>query len=513
MTQAAVRDTEERMFRTEERVRKGVFARPRKRVAVPVESVPLAGLRCDSNAVSSIRTRAAVPKGHITQRHFFGADDGVVDKAEKPGRRLADPDKRKSEVRLSFDPNGSAPSGSEARSQARERFARHMMSEVDTIVFGRDLDCSERSARPSAATAEAAAKPAHATVAPTPEASSARPVVVPEVSPAVSTTPSPRPPLPWPVPAGTNVRDRQRREPHAAQGRNLSYATDADRLAARQRHRNRARGIPFRRRGQPRTDTLVCAEHACQVLAEKLRNQHNSIQKAFRDADLNHNGELDHDEVRSVFEKFHIRLPDDEYRAMMEKFDDNGDGGINYHEFLRTFGEEFLGGDKTDVQWGSNNRSPRAEVALNRNRQLMEAERGWDSKAFMPMLHDAAAAQQERTLYPPPTQAGCWWESPPRLPSRFGRITSAAPPPTARRLGGYARLQNGPVSAAEQLALPGTTVGILQRRICDVPRTAAKDEGEPRTATAALPRTGYGNLRPPTGAVPASPRLQTGASY
>ena len=126
---------------------------------------------------------------------------------------------------------------------------------------------------------------------------------------------------------------------------------------------------------------------------------------------------------------------------------------------------------------------------------------------------DAAAAQQERTLYPPPTQAGCWWESPPRLPSRFGRITSAAPPPTARRLGGYARLQNGPVSAAEQLALPGTTVGILQRRICDVPRTAAKDEGEPRTATAALPRTGYGNLRPPTGAVPASPRLQTGASY
>ena len=178
------------MFRSEERVRKGVFARPRRRVAVPVESVPLAGLRCDSNAVSSIRTRAAVPKGHITQRHFFGADDGVVDKAEKPGRRLADPDKRKSEVRLSFDPNGSAPSGSEARSQARERFARHMMSEVDTIVFGRDLDCSERSARPSAATAEAAAKPAHATVAPTPEASSARPVVVPEVSPAVSTTPS-----------------------------------------------------------------------------------------------------------------------------------------------------------------------------------------------------------------------------------------------------------------------------------------------------------------------------------
>ena len=189
----------------------------------------------------------------------------------------------------------------------------------------------------------------------------------------------------------------------------------------------------------------------------------------------------------------------------MAKFDDNGDGGINYHEFLQTFGEEFLGGDKTDVQWGSNNRSPRAEVALNRNRQLIEAERGWHAKAFTPMLQDAVAAQQERTRYPPPSQAGCWWENPP------GRITSAAPPPSARRLGGCARLQNGPVSAAEQLALPGTTVGILQRRICDVPRTAAKDEGEPRTATAAPPLTGY--PRPPTGVVPASPRLQTGRLF
>ena len=265
---------------------------------MPVESVPLAGRRCDSDAVRSIRVRAGVPKSGITQRHFFGADDGVVDKPDKPGRRLADPDKRKSEMQLSFDPNGSEPSAPQARSQARERFAKHMMSEVDSIVFGRDLDGSDEQA------AEAAAKPVPATtIAPTPEE---RAVVVPEVSPAVSTTPSARPPLPWmPVPAGTDVRERPRREQLVARSRNVSYATDADRLAARQRQRNRARGIPFRRRGQPRTDTLVCAEHACQVLADKLRNQHNSIRKAFRDADLNHNGELDHEEVRSVFGASH----------------------------------------------------------------------------------------------------------------------------------------------------------------------------------------------------------------
>ena len=218
------------MFRTEERVRKGVFARPRKRVAVPVESVPLAGLRCDSNAVSSIRTRAAVPnfgpKGHITQRHFFGADDGVVDKAEKPGRRLADPDKRKSEVRLSFDPNGSAPSGSEACFAG----ARTLCEAPHDERGGHDrlwprLDCWS-GARPSAATA-AAAKPAHTTVAPTPE-ETRRDLSCRKSLQQSRRPPSPRPPLPWPVPAGTDVRDRQRREQLVARSRNVSYATDAD---------------------------------------------------------------------------------------------------------------------------------------------------------------------------------------------------------------------------------------------------------------------------------------------
>ena len=35
--------------------------------------------------------------------------------------------------------------------------------------------------------------------------------------------------------------------------------------------------------------------------------------------------------------------------AAFRVFDRNGDGGINYHEFLQNFGQEFLGKDLTDV--------------------------------------------------------------------------------------------------------------------------------------------------------------------
>ena len=96
------------------------------------------------------------------------------------------------------------------------------------------------------------------------------------------------------------------------------------------------------------------AKSAREALQNKLMNQFKSLRNAFRTADKDASGRLDRDEIRSVFERFNLPLDDEEFGKVMCNFDKDGDGSIEYGEFLKEFGNAFLGGDQLGVQWGKN---------------------------------------------------------------------------------------------------------------------------------------------------------------
>jgi hypothetical protein len=198
-----------------------------------------------------------------------------------------------------------------------------------------------------------------------------------------------------------------------------------------------------------------------------------------------------------VFERFNLNLPPEEYARMMQKFDHDGSGSMNYQEFLTEFGQEFLGKDTTDIDWGANRRSERAELALEKNRQEVAkvANDIAGTRSFVPVLLEACAAQSEATRrrlessaawhQHSNAKAGKWWERPPQTGRPTTDMRHAQPPPTAtRRMASAAPTQclkqlgrsprsprghaeqdaYGPVSITDQLPLPTTRAGLLLRR-------------------------------------------------
>ena len=190
---------------------------------------------------------------------IFGRD---LDFSTTPGDSTSSADDAKTKVKPPRRHVRSAVDWTRAHEKPQVRRAvKQMASEVDDIVFGRDMDFSATGGEEEAS--EKAAVP------PAPEEAATR---------RKMTGGNRNHPLWPPQPAGADARDLQ------AKRANQTTASSYRRSTARQKDLHSS---------LPRTDTLICAEHASRMLAEKLRHQHLSIKNAFRTADKNHNGELD----------------------------------------------------------------------------------------------------------------------------------------------------------------------------------------------------------------------------
>ena len=70
------------------------------------------------------------------------------------------------------------------------------------------------------------------------------------------------------------------------------------------------------------------------------------IGRAFRIWDDNNNGKLSYEEAEKAFTEYRMGLTDEQMRIAFGEFDRNGDGSIDYEEFLRTVRGEMNEGRK-----------------------------------------------------------------------------------------------------------------------------------------------------------------------
>ena len=59
-----------------------------------------------------------------------------------------------------------------------------------------------------------------------------------------------------------------------------------------------------------------------------------SIRNAFREIDVDGSGSIEPNELRAAFRRQGIMLTDEETAAVVKAFDRNGDGRLNYDEFV-----------------------------------------------------------------------------------------------------------------------------------------------------------------------------------
>ena len=59
-----------------------------------------------------------------------------------------------------------------------------------------------------------------------------------------------------------------------------------------------------------------------------------SVRNTFRDIDVDGSGSIEATELRAAFRRQGIVLTDEETAAVMRVFDRNGDGRLNYDEFV-----------------------------------------------------------------------------------------------------------------------------------------------------------------------------------
>lgn len=60
-----------------------------------------------------------------------------------------------------------------------------------------------------------------------------------------------------------------------------------------------------------------------------------NLKNAFRDMDLNQNGYIEPQEFRLGFKRCGIALSDEDFKAVLAGFDQDGNGRIDYQEFVR----------------------------------------------------------------------------------------------------------------------------------------------------------------------------------
>ncbi|GMH85122.1 hypothetical protein TL16_g10130 [Triparma laevis f. inornata] len=79
---------------------------------------------------------------------------------------------------------------------------------------------------------------------------------------------------------------------------------------------------------------MAAKSKAMKTLITKLSDKFTTVRKAFMDMDKDRSGTLDYDELRAVIESTGYKVSDEVFEEVLEVFDTNMDGEIDYQEFL-----------------------------------------------------------------------------------------------------------------------------------------------------------------------------------
>ncbi|KAH3735163.1 hypothetical protein DPMN_041624, partial [Dreissena polymorpha] len=85
--------------------------------------------------------------------------------------------------------------------------------------------------------------------------------------------------------------------------------------------------------------TTVEVDDIWKLLYKHVHSNYGSIKQAFLQMDVNHKGRVSRAELRSLLEKFNIRLQEDRFKQLMERIDPHHSNNISYQKFLDLFEE------------------------------------------------------------------------------------------------------------------------------------------------------------------------------
>ena len=74
------------------------------------------------------------------------------------------------------------------------------------------------------------------------------------------------------------------------------------------------------------------------IMATKLFNKFDKVQKAFRLYDEDKSGELSYDEFRNMIRSMNVGMTNEHIVALIQRYDPDGDGSISYDEFCKMVG-------------------------------------------------------------------------------------------------------------------------------------------------------------------------------
>jgi len=77
----------------------------------------------------------------------------------------------------------------------------------------------------------------------------------------------------------------------------------------------------------------------------KLFEHHHTVLAAFRQFDDNHDGSVSKKELKKFLENVNLPLDDAVFDTVVANIDDDGNGEVDYHEFMRYFGKDIMGED------------------------------------------------------------------------------------------------------------------------------------------------------------------------
>lgn len=88
------------------------------------------------------------------------------------------------------------------------------------------------------------------------------------------------------------------------------------------------------------------------IFAQSLFGRYKELAAAFREADVDGSGELSKSEFLALLRSLGVKMADEHIAQLVEKYDQNGDGGISYDELAARLGPLMKGGDHAAAALG-----------------------------------------------------------------------------------------------------------------------------------------------------------------
>lgn len=83
------------------------------------------------------------------------------------------------------------------------------------------------------------------------------------------------------------------------------------------------------------------------VIVKALQNLEAEVRAAFKAMDKDNSGSLSHAEVKQVFADFGEKVSDKDVDALIKEADTDGDGSVNYEEFVKLM----MGWEHDEITW------------------------------------------------------------------------------------------------------------------------------------------------------------------